>query len=67
MVKLKNFRTGYETVVHSLLCFLLTEQALDIYNAREYLIHNCNNLRKHLLHTVGKAPMQTLTSLDTIL
>jgi hypothetical protein len=46
--------------------FLLTEQALDIYNAHEDLIHNFNDLRKLLLHTAGKAPLRTLASLDTI-
>ncbi len=46
--------------------FLLTEQALDIYNAHEDLIHNFNDLRKLLLLTAGKAPMRTLASLDTI-
>lgn len=46
--------------------FLLTEQALDIYNAHEDLIHNFSDLQKLLLHTAGEAPMRTLASLDTI-
>ena len=46
--------------------FLLTDQALDVYNAHEDLIHNFNDLRKLLLSTAGKAPMRTLSSLDTI-
>jgi hypothetical protein len=46
--------------------FLLIEQALDIYNAHEDLIHNFNDLRKLLLHKAGKAPLRTLASLDTI-
>lgn len=46
--------------------FLLTERALDIYNAHEDLVHNFNDLRKLLLQTAGKAPLRTLASLDSV-
>ena len=46
--------------------FLLTDQALDIYSAHEYLIYNFNDLRKLLLHAAGKPPLRTLASLDSI-
>ena len=46
--------------------FLLTDHALDLYNAHDDLIRNFNDLRKLLLHTAGKASLRTLASLDTI-
>lgn len=46
--------------------FLLTDQALDVYNAHEDLIRNFNDLRKLLQSAAGKTPMRTLASLDTI-
>ena len=53
---------------HQLLAlrFLLMEPALDTHKAQKDLIHNFKDLRKLLLSTVGKAPLRTLTSLDTI-
>lgn len=62
------FSTEFIPDVHQVfaLRFLLTDHALDLFNAHDDLIRNFNDLRKLLLHTAGKASVRTLASLDTI-